>query len=323
MIHFFLFRTQDSRPKTDMDLAEKYRPWGVKVTDMSAQLWCEKQVEFSLTKPRIRTVEMKKGEDIHTDKEAELYEMIEVVPKTKEDKILMKLHNTMVALQGFNETGIAREIPVWGKFNSLKVVGIVDELKTEDGRLVVADTKTRKSPTLPRIAQSKPSRFQLMAYKELVDEISHGDYKPEDLLRHYGFTVDSAASPEFMAQHKEHGIDFEPNILKSATKAFSMFKEIPIIEMMRLSYEEQSSGKLIGKDEFPFDYEHFWAHCKFCEGFWRGERSSVPVSDYNSWKCSYCQYRDECDAVKKFAEIASVQKGPGSHQEYPQEYHQE
>jgi exonuclease V len=246
---------------------------------------------------------MVKGEDIHSDKEAELYELVEVVPKTKEDKILMKLHNTMVALEGFKDSGIAREIPVWGRFNSLKVVGIVDELKTEDGRLIVADTKTRKSDTLPRIAQSRPTRFQLMAYKELFDEISHGDYKPEDLLHHYGFTVESSASPEFVQQHKDHGIEFEANVLKSAEKAFSMFKEFPIIDKMRVSYEHQDTKKTIGTDEFSFDYEHFWSHCKFCEGFWRGERVAVPVSEYNSWKCSYCQYKDECEAVKKFAQI--------------------
>lgn len=283
-----------------MDLAEKYRPWGIKVTDLSAQLWCEKQLEFSLTKPRIRTAEMRRGEDIHSDKEKELYEIVEVVPKTKEDKILLKLGNAITALEGLRESGVAREIPVWGRFNSLKVVGIIDELKAEDGRLVIADTKTRKSPTLPRIAQSKPTRFQLMAYKELFDEISHGQYKAEDMMRHYGLAVGSSASPDFIRQHRDMGEELEPDVMKAAEKAFQLFREFAIIEKMRVTYEHQATKQPIGKDEFGFDYEHFWGHCKFCEGFWRGERAAVPVSDYNTWKCTYCQYRNECGALAHF-----------------------
>jgi exonuclease V len=283
-----------------INLVDKHRPWGVKATDLSAQLWCEKQLEFSLTKPRIRTAEMRKGEDIHSDKEKELYDIVEVSPKTKEDRILLKLHNTITAIEGLEKTGIAREIPLLGRLNSLKVTGIADEARLEDGKLTILDTKTRKSPTLPRAAQSRSTRFQMMVYKELFDEISHGQYKPDDVLGHYCLTSESSASQDFIKQHKDLGQELEPNVLKAAKKAFSLFKELPIVESLQVRYEHQETKNIIGTDDFKFDYTLFWGDCAFCEEFWLGKRAAKPVAGHNAWKCSYCQYKNECDAFKSF-----------------------
>jgi len=283
-----------------INLAEKHRPWGVKATDLSAQLWCEKQLEFSLTKPRIRTFEMRAGEAIHSDKEKELYDIVEVAPKTKEDRILLKLHNTITAIEGLKDTGIAREIPLLGKLTSLKVTGIADEARLKDGKLIILDTKTRKSPTLPRIAQSRATRFQMMVYKELFDEISQGQYKPEDVLGHYSLTSDSSASHDFIKQHKDLGQELEPNVLKAAEKAFSLFKELPIVENLQVRYEHQETKDLIGTDVFNFDYTLFWGDCAFCEGFWLGKRAAKPVAGHNAWKCSYCQYKNDCEAYRSF-----------------------
>ncbi len=272
---------------------ERFRPYGVKVTDLSAQLWCERQLDFSLTRPKRRTFEMKKGEDIHAEKEAELYDLVEVSPKTREDRLLLKLGNAAVAVEGLLNDGKARELPLWGKLNSLKVVGIADEAVIEDGKLLITETKTRKTPTLPRIAQYKTAVFQLMAYKELTDRISSGAFAYEDLLKQHRFDAGSAASPQFVLQHKELGLELEPNVLRAAEGAFALIRKIPQVEKMRVTYEHQGTGQVIKTHDFSFDPGMFWEHCGFCEGFWQGARQSLPVRK-DPWKCSYCDYRNEC-----------------------------
>ncbi|MBN2518174.1 MAG: hypothetical protein JXB14_04975 [Candidatus Altiarchaeota archaeon] len=275
----------------------RYRPWGIKVTDLSAQLWCEKQLEFSFERPRVRTKEMKAGGEIHEEKEEELYELVEVFPRTREDHVSLKLHNSQIGLRSLLEGGIAREIPLWGRIGSLKVVGVADEARMEGGRLIVTDTKTRKSPTMPRLAQCKCTRFQLMLYKELFDSISQEEYTVDDLLGHYGFGPDSEVSEDFVIQHKVIKQRIEPNIAKAAEEAFSLFLKLPIVdEELQVKYEHQKTRKGIGVDRFRFRQEQFWRDCKFCEEFWLGQRPAIPVGDKNSWKCKYCEYRQDCKA---------------------------
>ena len=277
-----------------------YRKGGVKVTDLSAQMWCEKQLEFSLTKPRVRTPEMRKGEGIHKEKEEEIYELVEVRPKTWEDRIIMRLNNDFTALQGLIDDGMARELFMWGRFNSLKIVGVADEFKIEDGKLVLSDTKTRKSPTMPRTAQQRPTRFQLMAYRQLFDDIAKERYTADDLLRHYWQKADARASDDFIKQHKELKQEFEPSMMKAAENAFGLFKQLPEVSKLVVSYEFQDNKKLIGKHEFSFDEGEFTEHVVFCEQFWNGEREAMPVGDASQWKCGYCQYRDDCDYLQAF-----------------------
>lgn len=279
----------------------EHRPLGVKVTDLSAQLWCEKQLEFSLTRPRKRTKEMKAGEAIHSEKEEEIYELVEVVPRTREDHVSLKLHNCQTGLRSLLDDGIAREMPLWGKINSLRVVGVADEFRLEDGELVLMDTKTRKSPSMPRLAQSRTTRFQLMLYKELFDSISQGQYSIDQLLEHYGFDSDSEVSEDFVIQHKVMKQPIEPNIAKAADKAFSIFLKLPIVdEELQVRYEHQESRDHIGTDKFRFKQEQFWRDCRFCEEFWLGKRAAIPVGEKNSWKCTYCEYKEDCDAIKDF-----------------------
>jgi exonuclease V len=244
---------------------------------------------------------MVKGEDMHSEKEQELYDFVEVKPKTPEDRILLKIHNTITALEGLRADGVAREIPLWGKLKSLKVVGIADELQMKDDGLVLCDTKTRKSPTMPRIAQSRTTQFQLMTYEKLINSIISGTYDPWHLLKHYWKNSNARASEDFIQQHKELGQEFEPNILKAVQRAFTLFQEMPPVKNLTVSYEFQEDGSLIGKDEFSFDSKTFWENIDFCEGFWIGERKAMPVGEYNSWKCNYCEYRQDCQKFQEFS----------------------
>jgi exonuclease V len=277
-----------------IDLIARYRPRGISVTDLSAQLWCEKQLEYSLELGRKRTREMKKGENRHQDLLEEISVLVEVRPKSFEDVIALKLSNSLVGLKQVRDDGRGREIPIFGNVNSLFVVGIIDELCLENGSLKLIDTKTRKSESMPSVQQSRVTKFQMMIYKHLFDSIAGGVFKPKDFLASYKLSKDSRTTEDLQRQAEKLGLVIEPNLSKSADDLFSAIKKMHEISEMEIVYEHQETRKLIGSEKFWFDSEDFRSCCNFVEEFWRGKRSAIPVGEKNSWKCNYCEFKTKC-----------------------------
>jgi len=110
------------------------------------------------------------------------------------------------------------------------------------------------------------------------------------------FTVSRNASPEFIKQHRELGQRLEPNVAKAAEQAFSLLSKLPTASRLKVAYEHQGSGKLIGEEEFEFDSDFFNGHCSSCEEFWLGKRAARPTG--HSWKCGMCQYRAGCEGAR-------------------------
>ncbi|NJD77947.1 MAG: hypothetical protein FIB08_12785 [Candidatus Methanoperedens sp.] len=277
------------------DLIQKYRPNGVRITDLSAQLWCEKQLEFGLEKGRIETREMNKGTERHKELHEEIATLVKIEPKIKADYVALRLHNIQVGLERLIVEGMTRELPVFGKINSLFVIGIVDELNLKDNDLVILDTKTRKKDTMPSEAQKRTTRFQLMLYNKLIQEFVCEKFSTKDLMSFYGFKKSDNISDEFKKQTTDIGIRIEPNIKKLADKSFELFQTLPIPEkIMNIRYEFQLNKKLIGVDEFSFESRSFQKECNFCEEFWLGKRKAIPVGIDNNWKCNYCEFNNIC-----------------------------
>lgn len=278
-----------------MNRISEYRPHGIKVTDLSAQLWCEKQLEFSLTMGRERTGEMEKGSNRHEDLHEEVALLIKVRPQTIEDHVALRLHNSFSALSRLLTVGMTREVPVFGKVNSLFVIGSIDEMIQKKDILKIIDTKTRKSNTLPSEAQQRTTRFQLMSYKHLFDSVQNGKFTADNLLSSYNFNKNSKITKDFQKQIKDLGDNIEPKLLKLTAKVFSLMQEFPSINNeIEVRYENQSSKELIGIEKFSFDSDEFKRNCDFVEEFWLDKRSAIPVGEANKWKCNFCEFKEIC-----------------------------
>ena len=290
-----------------MNLIQEYRPHGIAVTDLTAQLWCEKQLEFSLEHGRRKTQEMQKGKDRHQDLHEEIAVLVRVEPKCIEDKIALKLHNCLVGLTRLLREGMTRETPIWGRVNSLFIVGFIDELVLNQDKLMIIDTKTRKSDSMPSEAQKRITRFQMMLYKYLFNSINEGKFTTKDLLEFYGFNEKNKITKEFQKQINDLGNKIEPNILKLSNNVFSLIKKFPKIDSnFEIRYENQNSKKLIGVDKFDFDLPEFKRNCDFVEEFWLGKRKAIPVGETNKWKCNYCEFNQICqNNVKTLASFTS------------------
>jgi len=278
-----------------VNLIEKYRPHGIGVTDLSSQLWCEKQLEFSLERGRTVKVEMKKGKERHRELHEEVADLIKVETKTTSDQVALILHNQTVGLKRLVSQGMTRELPVWGFINSLFVKGSVDEINLKNQRPYIIDTKTRRSGNMPSEAQKITTRFQLMVYNKLLHDLVAGKFLCEQLLKLFGLGNSDTISDEFRKHVNEIGNKIEPNISDFSSATLGLFKCLsPPEKKMAVKYEKQDTGELIGVDEFSFDPERFQRDCDFVEGFWLGEREAKPVEIKNSWKCGFCEFAGDC-----------------------------
>ncbi len=283
-----------------VNLIQEYRPNGIAVTDLSAQLWCEKQLEFSLEKGRKETEEMRTGKDRHRELHEEIAVLVKVEPKTLVDSIALRLHNSQVGLKRLIFTGMTREIPLFGKINSLFLMGITDELIFRNNKFYILDTKTRQKRSMPSEAQKRTTRFQLMLYNKLIQDLIDKKFTTEDLLNFYSFIPSDKISDDFKKQINKIGDKIEPNIKRLCNETFGLFQKLPLPEKtMKIRYEFQQNKQLIGEDEFNFDIASFQRDCNFVEEFWLGKRKAIPVGINNAWKCNYCEFNDICEVKPK------------------------
>ncbi len=279
-----------------VNLTKKYRPHGIAVTDLSTQLWCEKRLEFSLEKEIIVTDEMSKGKERHRELHEEIAVLIKVEPKTIADSIAIILHNEQVGLKRIFLKCMTRELPIFGRINSLFVIGSIDELNLKKNKLFILDTKTRKSNAMPSEAQKRTVRFQLMIYNKLLQDLVLANFSTNNLLKFYGIKKTDDISDGFKKQINNIASHIKPNVKKLADSTFKLFRRLPPPEKtMIVRYENQIDGKKIGVDKFSFENERFQEDCNFVEEFWLGKRKAVPVGIKNAWKCKYCQFINDCE----------------------------
>ena len=100
------------------------------VTDLISPAWCELQYWYSLTKhgKKRRTPAMKQGTAVHKILEDRVHQTVEVKVKKTEDAWGLRVWNIIQGLRTLRETGMTRELELWGVIDGQVVNGTVDEL---------------------------------------------------------------------------------------------------------------------------------------------------------------------------------------------------
>lgn len=103
---------------------------GLTVTDLVSPAWCELQYWYTLSKfgKKRRTPAMKAGSKVHKTLEEQVYTTVKVEITTREDAWGLRIWNVIQGLRSLRETGLTRELEVWGTVNGVPVVGVIDEL---------------------------------------------------------------------------------------------------------------------------------------------------------------------------------------------------
>jgi exonuclease V len=71
---------------------------------------------------------MKQGSKIHKVLEEQVHEIVPIQVQSREDGFGLKLWNTIQGLRTLRETGLTRELHVWGVLNGQVVNGVIDEI---------------------------------------------------------------------------------------------------------------------------------------------------------------------------------------------------
>ena len=124
------------------------------VTDLVSPSWCELQYWYSMTKhgKKRRTPAMRQGSAIHKTLEDQIYRTVTIDIETKEDAWGLRIWNVIQGLRTLRETGITRELEVWGVVDGLVVNGVIDELS------YICPDKDLEEEVTARTAHTKESK---------------------------------------------------------------------------------------------------------------------------------------------------------------------
>ena len=214
------------------------------VSDLVAGAWCELQYFYTLTKlpggKKMRTAAMKGGSKLHQKLEDEIYTTVTIEVTKKEDAFGLKIWNLIQGLRTLRDTGMTRELEVWGLVDGHVVNGVIDNLSYENPdpefedavrrsqssqeptkgatndqkittffhssakptkrQIFITDVKTRASRHIPSGAALRPSTIQLFLYHRFLSEMAAGRLDFLRILARYGLEPDEQFSDIFISQ---------------------------------------------------------------------------------------------------------------------------
>jgi exonuclease V len=213
------------------------------VTDLTAGAWCELQYWYTLTRlpggRRTKTAAMRQGSKVHQALEDEVHTTVKIEILTKEDGFGLKLWNLVQGLRTLRDTGLTRELEVWGTIDGTFVNGVIDsvsydnpnpdfqeELSSQESQVdheqsrltdffppredkskrrkqvkaYIADVKTRGSVRPVTNVLLRPAKIQLLLYYRFLADMAAGRLDFFKLFRRYGLDADDTFSDAFIAQ---------------------------------------------------------------------------------------------------------------------------
>ncbi|KEY68105.1 hypothetical protein S7711_05515 [Stachybotrys chartarum IBT 7711] len=213
------------------------------VSDLTSGAWCELQYWYTLTTlpggRRTRTAAMRQGSKVHQKLEDEVHTTVRIEIMTKEDGFGLRLWNLIQGLRTLRDTGLTRELEVWGLVDGNLVNGVIDGLSYENPnpefeeelarqssqndprqstladyfpsqssisstgtnrKIYLTDVKTRGSTRPVSASMLRPSKIQLLLYHRFLSEMAARKLDFFRVFRRYGLDPDLPFSDTFIAQ---------------------------------------------------------------------------------------------------------------------------
>ncbi|KAL6872845.1 exonuclease V a 5' deoxyribonuclease domain-containing protein [Trichoderma novae-zelandiae] len=213
------------------------------VSDLTAGAWCELQYWYTLTRlpggRKTRTPAMRQGSKVHKKLEDEVHTTVKIEILNKEDGFGLRLWNLVQGLRTLRDTGMTRELEVWGMVDGHLVNGVIDHLSYDNPnpefeqelssraqeananqsfisdyfpppksgnpsgnnrQLFLTDVKTRGTLAPISPAVMRPAKIQLLLYHRLLSDMAAGKLDYLKVFRRYGLDPDERFSDTFMSQ---------------------------------------------------------------------------------------------------------------------------
>ncbi|KAI0534585.1 hypothetical protein GGR58DRAFT_516009 [Xylaria digitata] len=230
------------------------------VSDFAAGAWCELQHWYTLTRlpggRKTMTAAMKGGSRVHQSLEDEVHTSVQVSITSKEEAFALRLWNIIQGMRTLRETGITRELEVWGTVEGEILNGVIDQLShnspnagfeeelnlpssnpsTQQSSITdymgpshkyvyLTDVKTRGSDRLPSGAAIRPARVQLYLYHRLLSDMAADKVDYSAIFERYGLNGEARFSDGFMAQigglHDEIFFDADSDLGEMLPETYS------------------------------------------------------------------------------------------------------
>ena len=182
---------------------------------------------------------MRQGSKVHKKLEDEVHTTVKIEVMSKEDGFGLRLWNLIQGLRTLRDTGLTRELEVWGMVDGNLVNGVIDgvsyenpnpefeqELSSQESqvdpqqsklldyfpskskgkttqprpKVYLTDVKTRGSITRVSNALLRPAKIQLLLYHKFLSDMAAGRLDYFKVLRRYGLDPDDPFSDAFVAQ---------------------------------------------------------------------------------------------------------------------------
>ncbi|HVC58268.1 MAG TPA: PD-(D/E)XK nuclease family protein [Candidatus Acidoferrales bacterium] len=279
-----------------MSVLEELHKTSIRVSDISAQYWCERQMELNyIHGPKI-TKEIQKGSKIHEELEGETNVPIMLQPRSYADSLYKALYTSHQAVATLKAKGVTREVQLYGSLGGYKVVGKIDQLQNENGETAILEDKTRGNDTMPSDAQVLTHRVQVMIYKKMLDDVTSGDYNVKNFVAGYR-TAALKMTDEFVRQL--NAAEIERNLQDIGTIAQVFFDDMrtlnKISNTLYIRYLNQFTKTEIKLEKLSYDGKEAQGIITHVLKYWNGERKSLPVPESEKWKCRWCAFfNKEC-----------------------------
>ncbi|KAI0017210.1 exonuclease V [Xylariomycetidae sp. FL0641] len=265
---------------------ERFRSFPKKpltVTDLSSGAWCELQYWYTLTLlpggKKTRTAAMKGGSRVHQTLEDQVHTTVQVSIATKEEGFALRLWNVIQGLRSLRDTGITRELEVWGVVQNQIVNGIIDELSYDSPnadfeeelslasssqqtsitdyltpeekplKVYLTDVKTRGSEKLPSGVAIRPARVQLLLYHRLLGDMASKQVDYAAIMERYGLRPDVSFSDPFMAElgglHDEVFFDADSSVKQEPSTSSSVPSEAASVTRSDLPQQPTSLAGML------------------------------------------------------------------------------
>ena len=149
------------------------------VTDLVSPSWCELQYWYVLTKHgrKRRTPAMRQGSAVHKTLEDQVHQTVRVDIETKEDAWGLRIWNIIQGLRTLRETGMTRELEVWGIVDGLVVNGVIDELS------YICPDKDLEEEVTARTAHGKADQNVVPADQSTITSFLKPAYGQQGVLK--------------------------------------------------------------------------------------------------------------------------------------------
>ncbi|OLL22801.1 Exonuclease V [Neolecta irregularis DAH-3] len=250
---------------------------------------------------------MLKGQKVHATLELELHETKPVAHATStEDRWALRFINILFAISELETHQKTRELTVFGFINDTFVLGIIDEISisaqtSQTILLSIADYKTRVNPTLPSKFQLKQTSFQLMLYKQLLQDLVSATFDFVKFSNIVRVDPDKCLTLPFIMEMAETGILcldilLENNTLRKLWE-YTLRKKLArysVNQELFVHYIHQTDSSCFASQSIKFDPVQLEMLANDSLGWWTGKRPPTGVDIEESFKCSHCVFAEKC-----------------------------